>query len=190
VAVVARQGDWTRVLCSNGWSAWVDGRDLTPLSAASVPAATPAAGHPAVAGHAGLAFSPALIGAAAVALGALLGWTRGQGLGANSLDIPLLSLIDFKASDSAVKVGFLVLGLAAAGVAGSLQPSRAWLKKVAGIGAVVVSVLFIVQIQRVISQIGAGSVFSVLGLGVPLTLAGGLVLIFEEKLGGLLNRSR
>jgi Bacterial SH3 domain len=28
VQVLERYGDWTRVLCSNGWSGWIDGRDL------------------------------------------------------------------------------------------------------------------------------------------------------------------
>jgi hypothetical protein len=92
--------------------------------------------------------------------------------------------------DDAVKLGYLVLGLAAAGVAGSVRPSMAWLKRVAGIGAVVACVLFIVQIQRVLSLLGGGSLFSIVGPGVPLTLAGGLVLIFEEKVGGVLRRNR
>ncbi|MFJ5263161.1 hypothetical protein ACIQAC_22115 [Streptomyces sp. NPDC088387] len=28
VRLVERQGDWSHVLCANGWSAWVDGRHL------------------------------------------------------------------------------------------------------------------------------------------------------------------
>lgn len=42
VQVVEREGDWARALCSNGWSAWVDGRLLLP-----VPHGPPAAGRPA-----------------------------------------------------------------------------------------------------------------------------------------------
>ncbi|KUL40925.1 hypothetical protein ADL22_14785 [Streptomyces sp. NRRL F-4489] len=42
VQVVERHGDWARALCSNGWSAWVDGRLLLPL-----PHPPPAAGQPA-----------------------------------------------------------------------------------------------------------------------------------------------
>jgi hypothetical protein len=30
VQVVEQQGDWAKVLCSNGWSAWVDARQLVP----------------------------------------------------------------------------------------------------------------------------------------------------------------
>ncbi|MFM9370412.1 hypothetical protein [Streptomyces sp. Da 82-17] len=42
VQVVERRGDWACALCSNGWSAWVDGRLLLP-----VPHGPPAAGQPA-----------------------------------------------------------------------------------------------------------------------------------------------
>jgi SH3-like domain-containing protein len=28
VQVIERQGDWARILCSNGWSAWIDSRKL------------------------------------------------------------------------------------------------------------------------------------------------------------------
>ncbi|MFF8289562.1 hypothetical protein ACF068_10095 [Streptomyces sp. NPDC016309] len=41
VQLLERIGDWGRVLCSNGWSAWVDGRLLV-----SVPPEPPAAGQP------------------------------------------------------------------------------------------------------------------------------------------------
>ncbi|MFD8088143.1 hypothetical protein ACFV4F_41395 [Kitasatospora sp. NPDC059722] len=41
VRLVARQGDWARVLCSNGWTAWVDARLLITL-----PDAPPVAGGP------------------------------------------------------------------------------------------------------------------------------------------------
>ncbi|MFG2139699.1 hypothetical protein [Streptomyces sp. NPDC048650] len=40
VQVVDRRGDWALALCSNGWSAWVDGRLLL-----SVPHGPPAAGQ-------------------------------------------------------------------------------------------------------------------------------------------------
>ncbi|MFE6054358.1 hypothetical protein ACFQ6N_26700 [Kitasatospora sp. NPDC056446] len=39
--LLARQGDWAQVLCSNGWTAWVDGRLLVTL-----PQPPPAAGGP------------------------------------------------------------------------------------------------------------------------------------------------
>ncbi|MFI9612806.1 hypothetical protein ACIHCM_14235 [Streptomyces sp. NPDC052023] len=41
VQLVERRGDWGRIVCYNGWSAWVDGRLLIP-----VPQAPPMAGAP------------------------------------------------------------------------------------------------------------------------------------------------
>ncbi|MEV6670273.1 hypothetical protein [Streptomyces sp. NPDC051162] len=41
VRLLDRRGDWGRVLCSNGWTAWVDSRPLVPL-----PQGPPAAGGP------------------------------------------------------------------------------------------------------------------------------------------------
>ncbi|MFJ2581649.1 hypothetical protein [Kitasatospora aureofaciens] len=41
VRLISRQGDWAQILCSNGWTAWVDGRLLITL-----PDAPPAAGGP------------------------------------------------------------------------------------------------------------------------------------------------
>ncbi|MFJ3234370.1 hypothetical protein [Streptomyces sp. NPDC086787] len=41
VQLVERQGDWGRIRCANGWSAWVDGRYLV-----AVPEDPPATGGP------------------------------------------------------------------------------------------------------------------------------------------------
>lgn len=41
VQVAERRGDWALALCSNGWSAWVDGRLLLPI-----PHGPPSAGQP------------------------------------------------------------------------------------------------------------------------------------------------
>ncbi|MGW1029623.1 hypothetical protein ACWD4J_39090 [Streptomyces sp. NPDC002577] len=43
VQLVDRRGDWGRIVCSNGWSGWVDGRLLV-----AVPQEPPAAGSPLV----------------------------------------------------------------------------------------------------------------------------------------------
>ncbi|MFB9467493.1 hypothetical protein [Streptomyces cinereospinus] len=41
VQLIDRRGDWGRIVCHNGWSAWVDGRLLVP-----VPQSPPVAGAP------------------------------------------------------------------------------------------------------------------------------------------------
>ena len=185
VSIVEREGDWTRVACSNGWMAWVDGRDLQRLGPANPPA-TPAPSLTSPASASTMAF----VGAGLIAVGAMLGWIRGQGIAGNTLDIPLLALIDYKASKSAVKLGFLVLALAGAGVAGALQPSRAWLKRAAGIGAAVVPVVFVIQLVRLLDGIPGAGLLDVVGFGVPVTLSGGLVLLFEGKIAGRRNQRR
>ena len=50
VQVVERKDDWAKILCSNGWAAWVDGRRLVELAPASdAPTDTPAGPPTAVA---------------------------------------------------------------------------------------------------------------------------------------------
>ncbi|MGW2375711.1 hypothetical protein [Kitasatospora sp. NPDC001683] len=53
VRLIVRQGDWAQVLCSNGWTAWVDGRLLValpqPPPGASGPPARTADPRPALA---------------------------------------------------------------------------------------------------------------------------------------------
>jgi hypothetical protein len=34
VQVAEREGEWARIVCSNGWSGWVDGRQLIDVAAA------------------------------------------------------------------------------------------------------------------------------------------------------------
>ncbi|KIF07086.1 hypothetical protein PL81_03995, partial [Streptomyces sp. RSD-27] len=41
VQLLTRRGEWTEILCANGWSAWVDGRLLV-----AVPQPPPTAGRP------------------------------------------------------------------------------------------------------------------------------------------------
>ncbi|MDH6707479.1 hypothetical protein P3T27_004216 [Kitasatospora sp. MAA19] len=89
VRLVTRQGDWAQVLCSNGWTAWVDGRLLitlpgTPPTADGPPART-ADPRPALAeAEAGLARYRALLEDLATGgldLEGFQEWTRGLRLG-------------------------------------------------------------------------------------------------------------
>jgi hypothetical protein len=53
-------GDWAQITCSNGWTAWVDGRMLTPVSHGSEPGAVaggPVAGGPVADGAVAVASS-------------------------------------------------------------------------------------------------------------------------------------
>jgi hypothetical protein len=44
VAVAEVQGPWTRIVCSNGFTGWVDGRRLGPVAGPVGPGAGPVAG--------------------------------------------------------------------------------------------------------------------------------------------------
>ncbi|MGW2250817.1 hypothetical protein ACWCXH_11510 [Kitasatospora sp. NPDC001660] len=94
VRLVSRQGDWAQILCSNGWSAWVDGRLLIVL-----PDAPPTAdGPPARAADP----RPALAGAEAALdrYRALL-----EGLAAGALDLE-----SFRDQARGLRVGLVVDG--------------------------------------------------------------------------------
>lgn len=56
VQVVERRGDWARALCSNGWSAWVDGSTAAVRTARTTgrrPARRPDRRPPSAAGRGG-----------------------------------------------------------------------------------------------------------------------------------------
>src|ERR1700730_9100888 len=71
VQLLERSGDWGHVLCSNGWSAWVDVRLLLPLPGIPASAATAgASGH----GAPAIAAQPVLEVTAALRGMAIWGW--------------------------------------------------------------------------------------------------------------------
>lgn len=43
VQVAETSGEWARIVCSNGWSAWVDGRLLVPIAESDQPSGPPVA---------------------------------------------------------------------------------------------------------------------------------------------------
>lgn len=191
VQVTATEAGWTRVLCPNGWSAWVNGATLVP---ASVGPAAAVADNPV----APAAMQPtawlAIAGAAAVAVSAVLPWVSlGQGaLGsvtANAFKVPVELLWNVQASSlgrgatSALTVGLALVAVGCAG-AGLVfgPPSLDLLRRAAGGLAVVIATDFVRQVSAALGQLeraGAGrvSVFRVLGTGVYVALAGGLVML-------------
>ncbi len=145
VQVLDRWGDWAQIACSNGWTAWVDGRRLVDGSAA--PAATAAAVVPTMIAHrrnpvaAGLlllctaprsvARAPAAVGMAAalgavlVAVGSALPLLSADGLpSVTSWDTPAAFLVSDNPVPSDLKLG-VVLVIAAALVLVPLLSRRA-----------------------------------------------------------------
>lgn len=65
VQVVERKDDWAKILCSNGWEAWVDGRKLVGMTAATDESAEEApTGPPAAAAAAAAVTGPPSVEAA------------------------------------------------------------------------------------------------------------------------------
>jgi hypothetical protein len=203
VDVLKRQGEWAQVRCDNGWTAWVDGRLLlapapppAPPSgptgpASSPPSAPPSAFAPAPTAAPSPTATPAsagglplgLVAAAAIALASILPWLKGGGVTASAFKVPIKFLLDYKTTGSnSLSVGLLLLVLAAAGAALTLRPGMAAFARTAGGAAALVATVFVAQIQRALSSSPNGpSLFSSLGFGVFVALAGGVALAILAK---------
>lgn len=175
VAVREWRGAWANVVCANAWAAWVDGRRLVPVGGAA-PAPAPRE-VPTTRASAAFRFSAASVGAVVLAAGALLPWGR-QGLG-NSFDVPLRFMVDIKsAAGGGPGVGLLLVAVALAGAVLASLPGQAKWAKACGWAGAALPLLFVIQLQRLIGQVpGEGpGLFRLLGLGVYITVAGGLAL--------------
>jgi hypothetical protein len=196
VQVVDRLGDWAKVSFSNGWTAWVDGRLLVERGALGARPANASAGAAKVGGssidlQAIMADRPkafAIGGAALLVLSSILPWLRGGG-SSNSFKIAMQFLFDYKTtSNDGVKVGWLLLVFAVAIVVVIVRNGDERISRGLGIAAIVVSVLYVVQLQRWVSAVsdsGAGgvSLTDVVGFGVLPAIAGGVLVTFSSKFG-------
>lgn len=147
-----------------------------PPAAGSVPAPAPSGGPV-------WRVTPAVGGAVAMAVGAVLPWFRFEGAPSESgFGIPLKFLYDFKTSgDTATGVGVLVLAAAVVTAVGLLWPGREVLRKAgAGVG-IGIALLYVVQLQRLASFANdAGndiSVTSMIGLGVVVSIGGAVAAL-------------
>lgn len=193
VAVAQTWGEWAQVVCANGWWGWVDGRVLVPRAAGAptgaataVPTTTgaTAAFPPADTSPSGATFAqravagwPALVGAALLAVAAVLPWLEASGRSIDSFDVPLEFLLSYDSTtDLGVDLGVLVVVLALVGaVAVVLTPQALWRRSI-GTVAVAVALLYAFQLNRLLSQAPASdrpSLLSSLGYGVFVAIVGG-----------------
>ena len=193
VQLLERRADgWAQVLCDNGWSAWVDGRRLEALAAASAPTAP--AGPPGAAMPFAASVSPAalrapvqiagvrlttqLIGGALIVIATFLPWVSVAGglASENGFGVPLKVLFDPETqSAGGLKIGFVSIVLGALTLAAGLQRLPIIVGRIAGGLAMVIATLFLAQLQRAMGQAQAATVFGVLGMGVYLTMLGGVM---------------
>lgn len=134
VQVVDRWGDWAQIACSNGWTAWVDGRHLVDGAAgAASMAATPAPGTIArrrnpvaaalvllctaprsVAAGPAAVGAPAALGAALVTIGSFLPLLSTDGLPSiTAWDTPAGFLVSDNPAPSDFKLGVVLIAAAA-----------------------------------------------------------------------------
>jgi hypothetical protein len=180
VSVVVAQADgWTQIECENGWRAWVDGRLLQPMSTMRPPNAPTLSREelraPVKIGPVSL--TTPLIGGALVLVGALLPWVSQGPISENGLGIPIKVLFDPKSQNAGggFKLGFVLILLGALTIAAGLGRLPIQVGKAAGGAAMLLATVFLGQLQRAIGQVQAASVFGVLGMGVYLTMLGGVL---------------
>jgi hypothetical protein len=175
VEIIEQRDDgWTKVLCTNGWSAWVDGRRLDTGAATAAPTGPIATGPVQIAG---VRITTSLIGGALIVVGSVLPWFSQAGVVSESaFGLPIKVLFDPNIQGTAgFKIGYVSIVLGALTVAAGLGRLPAHVSKFAGGAAAVIATLFLGQLQRAIGQAQVATVFGVLGMGVYLTMVGGVL---------------
>lgn len=133
------------------------------------PEAAPAAGRP---------VRPlALAGGLGLLVASLLPWISTDGVpSTNALDIPIQFIWDVNAGDGPIKIGLVLIALGAAAAALSFVPRTNVIRRICGSVALAIVLGFILQVYRSIDAAGGtfGDVFSTIGMGVYLALAGAI----------------
>lgn len=146
--------------------------------------APPSAPHPVMrapspASSTNLPFKPlALGGGLALVVAVFLPWIAIDGApSVNALDIPIQALWDLNAGDGPIKIGFVILALGAAAAGLSFVPRTNAIRRICGSVALAVTLGFALQLYRSLDQAGVpfGDVFSTIGIGVYVALAGAIV---------------
>jgi hypothetical protein len=178
-------GDWAHVQCSNGWTAWVDGRYLTAIGApaASTTAMQPPALDTSPVKVGAVPLTVPLVGAVACAISALLPWISQGQFSDNAMNLPISFLFDYQTTETGgVKIGWAVLALAALAVVLCVRPAvPAQARRAVGWGLVLLPTVYAAQLQRSIGTLQTGSLFSFLGFGVYFALGGGLCVALGKS---------
>jgi len=191
--VQEERGAWARVVGSNGWSGWVDGRKLRPLegaAAARVPVTGAApVGAAATAGRsAGMTIRPlALLGGLAMLIAAFLPWNATGTALDGSFAIPFGKPMDWpfafvwnSLSPSQPRIAIVVLLLALAVLTVALLPrvTSAVATGVAAVG-VLVGLAFLYQFSR---APGWSDTFKILEVGFWVFLVGAILAAIPYKM--------
>ncbi|HXA27962.1 MAG TPA: hypothetical protein VN193_04365 [Candidatus Angelobacter sp.] len=197
VQLLESWGDWANVRCSNGWSAWVDGRMLEPATSQRAPmASAPATAWPPatrrrnpLAGALLLLFtSPqrvtrtplaatgpmALLGAALVGAGTALPLLSVPGFASVSAwDTPAGFLVSDTPDPSSFKLGVVLLIAAALVLAPLLTQRPLWPIALIVLAAPATNV----GVHVVIRKLQSGGLYPDPGPGAVMLLAGGFLIV-------------
>jgi hypothetical protein len=131
---------------------------------------------------AGVRLTTQLFGGALIMIAAFLPWTSQFDFTSNNaFGVPLRGLVDpadpFSGSteDGFLKLAFLLVPLGVLVLVAGLRVVPPVVGQAAGGVAALVTVLFVLQLQRVMGKFYAATVFGVLGIGVYVAVLGGLV---------------
>jgi len=125
-----------------------------------------------------------MIGALAVILASFLPWLSSQGgtPAANAFDVPFRFLIDpTQATGVDLDLGFAVLVIGLGAGAATVVPALSTIRRLLGLAAIAIGVVFFGQLARLVDQVGADmSVTDLVGFGVYLAVGGGVLLLFAK----------
>ena len=191
VAVLVVDGDAAHVERTDGTQLWMAAGALTPLPAAAVLSAAnellategvrhpppPAPGAHAPVQVAGIRLTTQLVGGALLVVAAFLPWTSQFMLASTAWGVPARVLVQGGSTTGGgfVKLPFLLLPLAALVVVAGLRVLPNVVGQAAGAVSALVALVFIAQLQRTMGKFYAATVFGILGIGVYVTLLGGLL---------------
>jgi hypothetical protein len=124
--------------------------------------------------------TPIVVGAVLIAAGAFLPWlTFPSTPSRGSPSIPVQFLVDIRTTARGpIDLVVPLLVAAVVGVGATVVPGWGRARRIAGWSVVVMTSIFVGQLQRLLGDFGEGgpSLVSAAGIGVVVTLAGGLVL--------------
>jgi SH3-like domain-containing protein len=174
------RGAWCRVSAENSWSGWVDGRLLRPAGAAGAPPGARAATQ-----FGSMVLRPLpLVGGIAVIIATFLNWMQMGSSNGFNVGLPFLwGGWEHGGDGPDLGIFTLIIGIGALLLAVLPRPSVPLIRAL-GLIAVVIAVVFAIQVMIMASDLGGNALDAFsdgLSFGPYLTLAGGLVMLMTKK---------
>jgi hypothetical protein len=200
--VVGRRGTWVHVRTRDGVDGWVDGPQLAGTATAPAEAVAPgeAAAAPAPATNVVVDKQPSTfrlgrgpllgaVGGLIAIFGTALAWqqTVANRLEVDAFGMPVRFLTGWEnLPDRGLALGWLIVVLAAVGAVVSIISGGGIVRRILGLAIVIACGIYVLQQQEWLSTIDRGlgtglNVWDVVGIGVPVTFLGGLVMVLSPS---------